>query len=132
MASHQPDKKDTTLLKPGTPRSILLAEFGQPVTSETKEGKHVDFFSFVQGSSQGAKTGRAFFYGVADVFTLGLFEVVGTPAETAMTGDKLTYEVTYDANDRVEKVAPIGKEASAKPADQPTNNPFGASEGTER
>ena len=130
MASHQPDKKDTTLLKPGTPRSLVLAEFGQPVSSETMEGKHVDVFSFVQGSSQGAKTGRAFFYGVADVFTLGLFEVVSTPVESAMSGDKLMYEVTYDANDKVGKVVPIGKEASAKPADQSTNNPFGASEGT--
>jgi hypothetical protein len=129
MASHQPDKKDTTLLKPGTPRSLLLTEFGQPVSSETKEGKRVDVFSFVQGYSQGTKSIRAIFHGVADVFTLGLWEVVGTPTESALNGDKLMYEVTYDANDRVEKVVPIGKEASAKPADQSTNNPFGASDG---
>ncbi len=132
MASHQPDKKDTTLFSSGTPRGLLLAEFGQPVSSETKEGKRVDVFSFVQGYSQGAKTGRAFFHGAADVLTLGLWEVVGTPAETAMNGNKLTYEVTYDSNDKVEKVVPIGKQASAKPADQSTNNPFAASEGTKR
>ena len=130
MASHQPDKKDTTLFAAGTPRSLLLAEFGQPVSSEMKEGKRIDIFSFVQGYSQGAKTGRAFFHGAADVVTLGLWEVVGTPAETAMNGNRLIYEVTYDVADKVEKVVPIGKVASAKPADQSTNNPFGASEGT--
>ncbi|MFI4922960.1 MAG: hypothetical protein ACHP6J_04525 [Burkholderiales bacterium] len=130
MATHQPDKKDTTLFATGTPRSLLLAEFGQPLASETREGKHVDVFSFVQGYSQGAKSSRAILHGVADVFTLGLWEVVGTPTESVLNGDKLIYEVTYDANDKVEKVVPIGKEASAKPAGQSTNNPFGASEGT--
>jgi hypothetical protein len=132
MASHQPDKKDITLFTAGTPRTLLLAEFGQPVASEMREGKRVDVFSFVQGYSQGAKSGRAFFHGAADVLTLGLWEVVGTPAESAMSGDKLIYEVTYDESDKVEKVAPIGKQTGPKPADQSTNNPFTAPEETNR
>jgi len=132
MASHQPDKKDITLFTAGTPRTLLLAEFGQPVASEMREGKRVDIFSFVQGYSQGAKSGRAFFHGAADVLTLGLWEVVGTPAESAMSGDKLIYEVTYDANDKVESVVPIGKEVIAKPAGQSTESPFAASEGAQR
>ena len=118
MASHQPAKKDTALLSPGIPRSLLLVEFGEPVSTEMKDGKRVDYFSFFRGSSETAKTSRAVFYGVADVFTLGLFEVVGTPVETSMKGDKLTYEVTYDANDNVQKVVQIGQGASAEPANQ--------------
>ena len=132
MASHQPPKKDTTLLTPGTPRGLLVAELGQPVATETKDNKHIDFFSFVQGSSENAKTSRAFFYGTADLLTLGLFEVVSTPAELVLTGDKVTYEVTYDADDRVEKVQQLGKETSTKPAEPSPNAPFAASYGTKQ
>jgi hypothetical protein len=129
-AVHQPEKKDTTLLVPGTPRSVLLAEFGQPTSSEMKDGKRVDIFTFFEGSSDTAKTGRTAFYVVADAFTAGLFEVVGWPLETSMKGDKLTFEVTYDSGDKVEKVVQIGKETSPKPAEQSPKAPFGDSDGS--
>jgi len=109
MAAKQPPKKNLGVLKEGTPRSLLLAEFGQPVATETKEGKKVDVFSFTQGYSKGAKVGRAAFHGAADVFTLGLWEVVGTPTEAAFDGKKMSFEVTYDASDKVEKVTTLQK-----------------------
>ena len=49
MAAKQPDKKNLDLLKAGTPRNLVLAEFGQPVSTEVKEGKKCDIFSFTQG-----------------------------------------------------------------------------------
>ncbi len=104
MAAKQPDKKNLDLLKVGTPRSTLLAEFGQPISSEVKEGKKCEVFSFVQGYSKGAKIGRAAFHGVADVFTLGLWEVVGTPTELIFDGTKMTYQVTYDDMDCVDNI----------------------------
>lgn len=112
MASKQPGRKDLNVLAAGTPRSLVLAELGQPRASEMKDGKRVDVFSFVQGYSKGAKAGRAFFHGAADVVTLGMWEVVGTPTEAVFDGKKLAYEVTYDANDKVEKVLTLttGKE----------------------
>ena len=109
MAAKQPPKKNLGVLKEGTPRSLLLIEFGQPVATETKEGKRVDVFSFTQGYSKGAKTGRAVFHGAADVFTLGLWEVVGTPTEAVFDGKKMAFEVTYDASDKVEKVSTLQK-----------------------
>jgi hypothetical protein len=54
MAVKQPDKKNVDLLKVGTPRSILVAELGAPVSSEMKEGKKCDIFAFVQGYSKGS------------------------------------------------------------------------------
>ena len=129
LAAHQPDKKDITLLKPGTPRSVLVSEFGQPASSETRDGKRVDIFTFVQGYSEGAKTSRAVWHGVADVFTLGLWEVIGYPVEKTYSGEKMTYEVTYDADNNVEKVVPIGQEASAAHAGQ-SSQTAPASEGT--
>jgi hypothetical protein len=45
--------------------------------------------------------------GAADEFTLGLWEVVGTPIEGYANGTKVTIEVTYDKEDRVVQVVPI-------------------------
>lgn len=107
MAATQPTQKNLDVLSAGTPRSLVLAEIGQPQASEMKDGKRVDVFSFVQGYSKGAKAGRALFHGAADVFTLGLWEVLGTPTESIFTGEKVAYEVTYDTSDKVEKVVKL-------------------------
>ena len=72
MAAKQPDKKNVELYRIGTPRSMLLGEFGPPAHSEVRNGKKYEVFKFVQGYSTGAKAGRALFHGAADVMTLGL------------------------------------------------------------
>lgn len=111
MAAKQPDKKDLNCLAAGTPRNVVLTELGQPVQSDTKNGKRVDSFSFVQGYSKEAKVGRALFHGAADVFTLGLWEVIGTPTEAIFDGTKMACQVTYDESDKVENVVWLkGKE----------------------
>ena len=101
MAAKQPKKKNLAVLAPGTQRPLLIAEFGAPIHTETKDGNKVDIFSFVQGYSTGAKTGRAVFHGAADVFTLGLWEVVGTPTEAILDGQDMAVQVDYDAADKV-------------------------------
>ena len=109
MAATQPGLKNVELFKEGVPRSLIIAEFGLPITSETKKGHKCEIFKFVQGYSSGAKAGRAVFHGAADVFTLGLWEVVGTPTEGVFKGDEMVYEVCYDENDRVKEVTPLKK-----------------------
>ena len=109
MAAKQPGKLDVSLFKVGNPRALLLAEFGLPVVSETKDGKKVEIFKFKQGYSSGSKAGRAVFHGVADVFTLGLWEVVGTPAEGAFDGNDMAYQVTYDKDERISEVVALKK-----------------------
>ena len=104
MAANQPGKKDISLFKKGTPRGLLLAEFGLPAYEEEKEGKRSEIFKFNKGYSKGAKVGRAFMHGAADVFTWGLWEVVGTPAEAAFDGNEMAYQVIYDENDKIETV----------------------------
>ena len=107
MAAKQPSRKNIELFKVGTPRGLLLAEFGPPIHVEEKNGSKIEIFRFVQGYSAGARTGRAIFHGAADVFTLGLWEVVGTPAEGVFSGDELAYQVTYDKDDRVAEVVAL-------------------------
>jgi len=109
MAAHQPSRKDVELLSPGIPRNMLLAELGQPVTSETQNGKRVEVFSFVQGYRSGVKVGRTIGHATADVLTLGLWEVAGTPTEAALNGHREAYQVTYDTNDRIEQVVLLKK-----------------------
>lgn len=107
MAIEQPDKKDLSLFAPGTPRKKLIAEFGMPKTSKLVGLQRVDVFTFIQGYSRATRAGRALAHGAADVATGMLWEVAGTPAEIMMSGEKLSYEVLYDENDRVIRVGQL-------------------------
>jgi hypothetical protein len=109
MAANQPSKKDTHLFSVGTPRNMLLAEFGPPAVSEIKDGKKHEIFTFVQGYSTGTKIARTLFHGTADIFSVGLWEVVGTPTEMVFHGNEMAYEVIYDENDRVDQVLVLRK-----------------------
>lgn len=107
MAANQPGEKNLALLKPGTPRNAVVAEFGTPITSETKNGVKHDVIKFTQGYSAGARAGRAILHGAADVFTAGLWEVAGTPVESTFNGTQMSAEVVYDASDRIAQIIPL-------------------------
>lgn len=109
MAAHQPSKKDVGFFSLGVPRSLVLAEVGSPVTTETKAGKRVEVYAFTQGYSKGARVSRTIGHASADVLTMGLWEVVGTPTEAVFNGKRLAYEVTYDSADRIENVVRLKK-----------------------
>lgn len=57
--------------------------------------------------AEGVKVSRAILHGSADVLTFGLWEAVGTPTEAIVNGNKVAFEVIYDASDRVERVVPL-------------------------
>ena len=107
MAANQPGQKDFSVLKTGTPRDRVLAEFGTPKHSEVVQGQKSDIFTFVQGYNGAVKAGRAVVHGVATVATLGLWEVIGTPVEGHMNGTELSVRVNYDGGDRVALVTPL-------------------------
>ncbi|MGJ0532672.1 hypothetical protein [Methylocystis sp.] len=108
MATKQPDAKNVDLFTVGTSRTLMLAEFGMPAATETKNGRTYEIFKFVNGYSAGAKAGRAVFHGAADVVTLGLWEVVGTPTEGVFfTGDEMVFRVRYDKDDRIDEVVAL-------------------------
>jgi hypothetical protein len=104
MATQQPSRKDFAVLSKGVDRSRVVAELGSPLTTEMKDGKRNDVFYVKQGYSTGAKAGRAIFHGIADVFTLGLWEVVGTPVEAVASGTDVKVAVFYDSSDKVERI----------------------------
>ena len=101
-AARQPDKKNLGVLHEGTPRTHVIAELGPPTwTRPRPDGTMEDVFSFKQGYSKGAKMGRAFMHGAADVATGGLWEVVGIPTEIWADGTDVQVVVSYDKEERV-------------------------------
>ena len=102
MAANQPSPKDLSVIKKGTERGLVISELGVPKVGEERNGKKVEIYMFKQGYHGMAKAGRAVFHGAADVFTLGLWEIVGTPGEAYFDGTDMTIEVTYDENNKVE------------------------------
>lgn len=106
MATQQPDRKDLGFLTAGTPKERVDAELGAPVSyRENEDGTSLAVYKFKQGYSKGAKAGRAFFHGAADVLTCGLWEVVGTPVEAVATGTDTTVTIVFDAADKVQTAA---------------------------
>jgi hypothetical protein len=104
MAAQLPDKKDLNVLKPGVPRSVVIAEMGAPSSYDELEGTRTEVHKFKQGYSTPNKISRAVFHGTADLFTWGLWEVVATPTEYCFSGTDTIVMVSYDGSNRVEKV----------------------------
>ncbi len=98
------DARYFELFKNGTSREVLLAEFGQSLISEETGGKKVEIFTLIQGYSKLVKTGRIIFHSAADVLTLGLWEIVGTPTEMYFNGKEMAFHVSYDENDHLDEV----------------------------
>ena len=96
MAATQPSKKDLNVLKVGTPRNVVVAELGAPIESKKHGARTIDIYKFTQGYHGVFKGARAVGHGAADVVTLGLWELIGTPIEGAADGTEMTVEVTYD------------------------------------
>jgi len=109
MAAKQPGKKDVSLFRVGTPRGMLLAEFGLPLVAEERNGRKFEIYKFVDGYSPGAKAGRAVLHGTADILTFGIWEVVGTPTEGVFNGNENTFRVRYDKDDRIDEVVALKK-----------------------
>lgn len=107
MAAKQPNKRDVSLFHEGTRRSLIIAEYGHPTTTEETKNGRIDVFKFTQGYSKVAKTSRAVGHGAMDVMTLGLWEVIGTPAEAIADGTEMAVEVQYNENDVVTQVIPL-------------------------
>lgn len=101
LAARQPGEKDLEVLTRGTPRGVVIAELGRPVASYLVNLRRVDYFKFKQGYSKGSKAARVLGHGAANVATLGLWDVAGTPTELYFDGSDETIKVEYDDRDRV-------------------------------
>jgi len=110
MATRQPTAKNLAVLDAGTPRDRVIAELGWPQRTEVMSDNHrIDHFTFTQGYSKSTKNGRAMLHGAADTVTLGLWEIIGTPAEMVFDGTELEADVTYEVGRDVVKSSVVRK-----------------------
>ena len=104
MAATQPSAKPTQLFRVGTPKEKLIANFGAPTSTIVRNGTTYDVYTFTNGSNGGTKVFKCLLYGVCDLATLGITEVLFTPTECALRSRDKAYEVSYDADGRVASV----------------------------
>lgn len=109
MAASQPEAKKISLFKVGTPKSLIAAEFGTPQATIKRNGKEYEIYAFTTGSHTGVKAAKVAVYIAADILTLGLAELVGTPVETLIRSKDMAYEVSFDKNHLVDHVAVLKK-----------------------
>lgn len=104
MAATGGGKRDLDVLSPGTPRDMVLAEIGTPVSSASDDGGSFDLFRFERKRSTASNTGRAILYGTAAVFTLGLSEVIATPLEGAVgSAGTMSLKTYYDDSNNLSR-----------------------------
>jgi hypothetical protein len=104
MAARAPERVDMNVLNLGEPRGRVVSELGVPVQSRDGDSSGSDVFAFKQGYSLPQRTGRVALHGLADVATIGLWELVGTPMETSLQGEDVRVQVDYDASNRVRRI----------------------------
>src|SRR6266446_5176920 len=113
----RPDYTDVTKVQKGTPRYDVTAALGKPIESYKHDGKDIDVFQAdPNGRYAGTKTAVTAFNTVADVFTIGMWEVVATPAEMLTKHKLTTYVVTYAPDQTVESIEAVA--APPKPGEQ--------------
>jgi outer membrane protein assembly factor BamE (lipoprotein component of BamABCDE complex) len=92
-------------IKVGSTRAEALAVFGMPKTTDfAQPNDRTDVYEFVDGNHSASKL-RIIPYVGADVFTLGLAELVLWPMEIALLqGSEGRAVVTFDQDNRVKTV----------------------------
>ena len=105
MAVRQPEKKNLDVLAVGTHQDVIRAELGAPI-STGKEGEfEYDVFGFSEGNSRGWGVARGVLYGILDVASFGVWEIIGTPIEGGISGgSKINIRVVYDKDKKVLRV----------------------------
>lgn len=102
MASRIQQSHQGSTLSFGRDRAYVISQIGQPIKTETRNNRIVDTYE-LQRNSRGWGYFRAGLYGFLDFFTVGLWEIIGTPLESFIqTNEQVTIE--YDENSQIFKV----------------------------
>jgi hypothetical protein len=89
MEETRPDPTNLDQFQPGENRDEVLEKLGVPVTNADHDAMSCDLYQlYVTGYGQGGKVPIALVETAADVFTLGLAEVVSTPVEASTRNQK--------------------------------------------
>jgi hypothetical protein len=107
LEASRPKREDPGTLRPGISRSTVITKLGPPVYSYISQGKTVDVYVLdSNGRYTLTKIGLTTFNLAADVFTIGMWEAVGTPLEKATRHQLTTYSATYSSAMDLESIEP--------------------------
>lgn len=97
-----PDRTEAGSVKADMYRAEVIAEFGQPAASGKDDfDRDFDAFSFKTGSTGTAKLIRGLWYGLTDLVSLGVMELLWTPIEAVTQSGRITAKTTYDSRGKV-------------------------------
>jgi hypothetical protein len=91
------------IIQEGAERSAVIAELGEPDTfSKREEGGYEDRYTLDPDAHRTwVKVLTVIFHLGADIVTLFLWELVGTPYEMAVRDRIVTYHLTYGPNGKL-------------------------------
>ena len=114
MALSGKKEMNTSILFPDVPREAVITRIGEPEYSGIdEEGNYVDTYTLVRGNEP--STTRAVVHGTLDVFTLGLWEIMGTPFEVIEGAEaKSKIVIYYDSEERIKRIQSTDTELIAE------------------
>ena len=102
LAATSPAQPEPGVIKVGALRTEVERQLGRPINLvRTNRG---DIATYTYLGPDEVSYRRATAYALADVFTLGVFELVASPVET-LQNDKHTLTITYGWKGRVKAIA---------------------------
>lgn len=129
MESTRPSPVELGKFQPGDSRTAVMEQLGSPVTtSKTADGTSCDLYLlYLRGYGYGGKVPIAIAEAGADVFTIGLAEIVLSPTEAATRNEKKPVWFCYQ-NDALLSVTPKSAESGTPTSTStPTSTPSPAS-----
>lgn len=104
-AATAPPPVAVDFIRPGSSRAEVMSVFGMPKTSDmVVSNERMDVYEFIDGNHSASKL-RIIPYIGADVFTLGLAELVLWPVEIALLqGSEGRAVVTFDQDNKAKSV----------------------------
>jgi hypothetical protein len=100
MEANRPDPVDMSQFVIGEKRMKVLTSIGSPLSTTKDGGNSCDIYKlYTEGHSAAGKGAIAAGEAVADVFTLGLAEVIFTPAQAATKDEKHAVVFCYAPDD---------------------------------
>ncbi len=101
MAATGSKTPNLSVLQVGAHRGTVELELGPPTKISINDSTGATTAVYEYWTGDDPDTGRAILHGALDVLTLGLWEVIGTPAEMIASGEQHSVTVSYDRAQRV-------------------------------
>jgi hypothetical protein len=116
MEADRPNPVRLSQFPIGESRMDVLSKIGGPLSTTQDSGNSCDIYKlYTTGPSKGGKTAIAAGEAVADVFTLGLAEVIFTPTEIATKNEEHVTVFCYSPDDKLVSVTQADTATGTEP-----------------